>query len=211
VPKGEICALCRNPLGEAAPVAKIAGFRGERLVICPTCAELADGGPWGTVFLVNRAVAMRLFAGLRELFDEIGKLRDVVGKLKPWPRFRIRSYMIGVVVLAGLLAVPHRDMITMLFLAVPGLVTAGERWLWWHGYRRLGLCLEFRVPGTPYATPSSGDTIRNSGEFEFRGTPTSLCGLPLGPGFCRGFRVDGFPAKCCDGANQVREHVPTGP
>jgi hypothetical protein len=30
---------------------------------------------------------------------------------------------------------------------------------------------------------------------ELRGTPTSLCGLPLGLGFCRRFRVDGFPAE----------------
>ncbi len=51
-------------------------------------------------------------------------------------------------------------------------------------------------PVDPALTRSnSGDTIPNSREFEFRGTPTSLGGVPLGPGFCPGFRVDGFPAE----------------
>jgi hypothetical protein len=140
--RGEICSLCRNPLSEAEPIVKRAGIRGGRPVICPTrAAELADRRPWGMVFGVTRAVAMRLYAEQRELFDEIGTLLDVVRTLKPRLRFRIRSYMIGVVLLAGLLAVSDQDAIPMLILAVPALLTAGERWLWWHGYRQLALSL----------------------------------------------------------------------
>jgi hypothetical protein len=81
------------------------------------------------------------FAELEKLFDEIGKLFHEVGELKPRMQFTIRSYMIGVVLLAGPLAVPLRDMPLVLILALPGLATAGEWWLWWHGYRRLALCL----------------------------------------------------------------------
>jgi len=60
---------------------------------------------------VNRAVALRAFAELVKLFDEIGKLFDGVGKLTPRKQFRIRSYVIGVVLLARLLAVSEQDII----------------------------------------------------------------------------------------------------
>jgi len=139
--EGEICSLCRKPLSEAGPIVKRAGMRGGCVFICRTCAELANGGSSGRLFLVIRASALPLSAELGKLFDEIGKLFDVVGKLKPRKQFRIRSYMIGVVLLAGLLAVPLRDIPLMLILALPGLATAGEWWLWCHGYRRLALCL----------------------------------------------------------------------
>jgi hypothetical protein len=138
---GEICSLCRTPLlSDAKPIVKRTGIRGECLFFCPTCAELDNGDPLTAVFLVNRAVALRLSAEPGKLFDEIAKLFDVVSKLRPRRQFRIRSYMIGVVLVAGLLA-DLRDRPLMPILALLGLATAGECWLWCHGYRRLAFCL----------------------------------------------------------------------
>ena len=137
MPKDAVCPLCREPFSETGPSVERAGTESGRALICPTCAELAKGGFWGTLALINRvAAAIPLNA-------ELNKLSAEVGMLRPLMRFRIRSFMTGIVPLAGLLAVPIPDISRMFTCGLPAVAILGGLWLRSHGYRELGSCLLF--------------------------------------------------------------------
>ena len=129
--------ILRNPPQGGRADRREPGRRGPCVVKCPSCTELASAGPRGIAILL----ILPILVELGKLFDELTELRGAVSSLKPRNRFRIRSYMIGVVLLAGVLSVSYRDVEPMLALLPPALAMAAEHWLWWHGYRRLAVCL----------------------------------------------------------------------
>jgi len=129
VAMNETCSFCRTPPGATRPIVGRAIVKSKPIFICQACDELASKGFSGTAVLFIRYLANAIFA---ELWT-VNEIRQLLPRLQ----FRIRSYMIGVAILAALLCVPVRDTPVLLLFAAPAVAKLGERWLMSQGCRQM--------------------------------------------------------------------------